>query len=126
VRSKVILAGRLAQDDLPALYRRAELLAMPSLDETFGLPVLEAMAFGCPVLTSNISSMAEVAGNAAVLVDPLSVDEMAGALATMLGSGEMRTQLSRRGIRQAARFSRESMMAKFGDVLNSLLTRKAA
>ncbi len=77
VGKQVILPGRLAQNDLPALYRQADVLAMPSLDETFGLPVLEAMAFGCPVLTSNISSMAEVAGDAAVLVDPLSVDDLA-------------------------------------------------
>jgi glycosyltransferase involved in cell wall biosynthesis len=124
VASKVILAGRVAQDDLPALYRRADLLAMPSLDETFGLPVMEAMAFGCPVLTSNISSMAEVAGDAAVLVNPTNVDEMAQALITILSSADLRASLSRRGIAQAALFSRERMMAAFGDALTSLLAGK--
>jgi len=124
IASRVVFAGRVAQDDLPALYRTAELLAMPSLDETFGLPVMEAMAFGCPVLTSNISSMAEVAGDAAVLVDPLSVDDMAQALATILSSQELRASLSRRGRLQAALFSRENMIAKFGGVLNPLLAAK--
>jgi len=124
IASRVVFAGRVAQDDLPALYRTAELLAMPSLDETFGLPVMEAMAFGCPVLTSNISSMAEVAGDAAVLVDPLSVDDMAQALATILSSQELRTSLSRRGRLQAALFSRENMIARFGDLLNPLLAAK--
>ncbi len=124
VASKVLLAGRLAQNDLPALYRQADLLAMPSLDETFGLPVLEAMSFGCPVLTSNIGSMAEVAGDAAVVVNPLSVDELAQGLASVLASEEFRLSLSRRGIRQAALFSREKMMAKFGDVLSALAATK--
>jgi glycosyltransferase involved in cell wall biosynthesis len=126
VSTKVILSGRLAQNDLPALYRQAELLAMPSLDETFGLPVLEAMAFGCPVLTSNISSMAEVAGEAAVLVDPLNVEEMAEALARILSSEDLRASLSRRGRLRAALFSRERMMARFGDVLCSLAGGRAA
>ncbi|HEY3835639.1 MAG TPA: glycosyltransferase family 1 protein [Bryobacteraceae bacterium] len=121
VASRVILAGRLVQADMPALYRRAELLAMPSLDETFGLPVLEAMAFGCPVLTSNISSMSEVARDAAILVDPASVSDIVGALDAMLASQELRTSLSQRGFKQAALFTREKMMQKFGEMLASLL-----
>jgi len=120
VQAQVVLAGRISQDDLPSLYRQAELLAMPSLDETFGLPVLEAMAFGCPVLTSNISSMAEVAGDAAVLVDPLSVDDLAEGLTRLLASSELRAALARRGLAQAASFSRENMMARFSDVLTDL------
>jgi glycosyltransferase involved in cell wall biosynthesis len=126
VASKVILAGRLQQDDLPALYRCAELLAMPSLDETFGLPVLEAMTFGCPVLTSKISSMAEVAGEAAILVDPLKVGDIAAAMAGILASEDLRASLARRGRQQAALFSREKMMAKFGEVLTWLLALKGA
>jgi glycosyltransferase involved in cell wall biosynthesis len=121
ISSKVVLPGRLAQDDLPALYRRAQLLAMPSLDETFGLPVLEAMAFGCPVLTSDISSMAEVAGDAAVLVDPASVSDIAGALSGILAREDLRASLSRRGLQQAALFSREKMMQKFAQLLTSLM-----
>ena len=126
VASKVILAGRLAQADMPALYRRAELLAMPSLDETFGLPVLEAMAFGCPVLTSNISSMAEVAGDASILVNPESVGDITGALSAILARPELRTSLSRRGLEQAALFTREKMMQKFGEMISSLLPPSAA
>jgi glycosyltransferase involved in cell wall biosynthesis len=125
VSSRVVLTGRLAQHDLPALYRRADVLAMPSLDETFGLPVLEAMSFGCPVLTSNISSMAEVAGDAAVLVDPLSVGDLAESLRAILASEELRASLSRRGFERAALFSRENMMAKFGETLGAMSVRAA-
>jgi glycosyltransferase involved in cell wall biosynthesis len=84
------------------------------------------MSFGCPVLTSNISSMAEVAGDAAVLVNPLSVDDMAAALATIFSSSDLRRSLSRRGVMQAALFTREKMMGKFGGVLSSLMARRAA
>jgi glycosyltransferase involved in cell wall biosynthesis len=70
--------------------------------------------------------MAEVAGQAAMLVDPLSVDEMAGALTALLSSEDFRAELSRRGILQAALFSREKMMAKFGEILTSLAPGKAA
>ena len=120
IASKVVLAGRIPQEAVAPLYRGAQLMAMPTLDETFGLPVLEAMAFGCPVLTSNISAVAEVAGDAGLLVDPFSVDAMAAALASVLGSEPLRRDLAARGLARAAQFSRANMMAKFADVIRSL------
>lgn len=78
------LLGKVDDLTLGVLYTNAELFAYPSLDEGFGLPILEAFYFGTPVLTSNVSSMAEIAGNAALLVDPLSVDEISAGLQTLL------------------------------------------
>ena len=105
MRDRVILPGYVKREHLPALYRAAQAFALPSLYEGFGLPVLEAMACGTPVLTSNISATAEVAGDAALLIDPLSVDAIARALRNMVADEDLRADLSRRGIERAARFS---------------------
>ncbi|MEQ8764852.1 MAG: glycosyltransferase family 1 protein [Planctomycetota bacterium] len=80
LKGRVVLTGFVDDDDLPALYRCARLFAFPSLIEGFGLPVVEAMACGCPVITSNRSCLPEVAGDAALLVDPLDVGALAEAI----------------------------------------------
>ncbi len=102
---RIIFPGYVKQEHLPALYAGADAFAFPSLYEGFGLPVIEAMACGTPVLTSNISATAEVAGNAALLVDPMSVDAIAGGLRRLLRDGELRADYARRGIERAAQFS---------------------
>ena len=99
--------GYVPDEDLPALYSGALLLAFPSLYEGFGLPVLEAMACGTPVLTSNVSATAEVADGAALLVDPRSVDALASALGRLLTDDALRADLRRRGLARAAEFSWE-------------------
>ena len=76
LKSDIIFTGYVPFEDLPAIYTMAEVMAFPSLYEGFGLPVIEAMACGTPVVTSNTSSLVEVADNAALLVDPLSVEEL--------------------------------------------------
>jgi len=78
------LLGKVSSDELHVLYEEAQLLAYPSLDEGFGLPILEAFHHGTPVVTSNLSAMPEVAGNAAELVDPLSVESIRHGLKTVL------------------------------------------
>lgn len=78
--SQIVQKGAVSADELVRLYQNAEVFVMPSLYEGFGMPILEAMASGCPVVTSNVSSMPEVAGNAAVLIDPLSVKSIAGGI----------------------------------------------
>lgn len=93
--------GFLAQEDLPALYAGCRLFAYPSLYEGFGLPIAEAMASGVPVLTSNCSSMPEVAGGAAILVDPLDVDGMTVALEQALSDELWRTDARELGLRRA-------------------------
>ena len=99
--------GAVAEERLPALYAGAELFAFPSLYEGFGLPVLEALACGVPVVCSNSSSLPEVAGDAALLVDPLDVPAMAQALGRVLGDLSLRQDLRARSLARAALFSWE-------------------
>jgi glycosyltransferase involved in cell wall biosynthesis len=119
ISDKVLMLGRVASSDLAALYRRAALMVMPSIDETFGLTVLEAMHFGCPVVTSNLSSMAEVGGCAALMVDPLSVKEIADGLRRVLGNSELRRSMRAAGLERAAMFSKDRMIGKTVAVLES-------
>jgi glycosyltransferase involved in cell wall biosynthesis len=100
----VIFPGYVADEELAWWYRAAAVFAYPSLLEGFGLPVLEAMACGAPVVTSNLSSLPEVAGDAALLVDPTSVDALAAALLRLLADAGLATDLRARGQAQAARF----------------------
>jgi glycosyltransferase involved in cell wall biosynthesis len=102
---RVRILGFVDEADLPALYRNAALFAFPSLYEGFGLPVLEAMACGVPVVCANGSSLPEVAGDAALLVDPFDVDGLAEAMARVLKDPGLRRQMVARGAAQAARFT---------------------
>jgi glycosyltransferase involved in cell wall biosynthesis len=104
---RVRVLGFVDEADLPALYRQAALFVFPSLYEGFGLPVLEAMACGVPVVCSHISSLPEVAGDAALMVDPLDVDALAQAMARVLKDPDLRRDLIARGLVQAARFTWE-------------------
>jgi glycosyltransferase involved in cell wall biosynthesis len=102
---RVKLAGRVGDRLLHALYQAADGLAYPSLYEGFGLPVLEAMANGTPVLTSDCSSLPEVAGGAALLVDPLDRSAIAAGLVRLAGDTTLRDRLTEAGRRRAAGFS---------------------
>lgn len=102
---RVIFPGFVPTEELPWWYRAAELFVYPSLFEGFGLPVLEAMACGTPTITSNASSLPEVAGDAALLIDPEDTEGLAGALARVLAEPEVAAKLRAAGLRQAARFS---------------------
>ena len=102
---RVKLAGPVGDATLHALYEQADGLAYPSLYEGFGLPVLEAMAHGTPVLTSDRSSLPEVAGDAALLVDPADRGAIAKALVRLVGDGALRQRLAAAGRRRAAGFS---------------------
>lgn len=103
--SRVILAGHIADEDLAALYSGALAFVFPSLYEGFGLPPLEAMQCGTPVLTSAISSLPEVVGEAGLLVNPRDEEALAQGLLTLYRDADLRAELSRRGIAQAALFS---------------------
>lgn len=112
-----------AQDrDLPALYSEAQCLAYPSLYEGIGFPILEAMACGIPVVTSNISSMPEVAGDAALLVDPYSVEAISTALWRMLNNEALRAELVRRGFGQATYFTWARAAKQLRGVYQQLLS----
>lgn len=105
MRDRVVFAGYVPQADMPALYSGATAFACPSLYEGFGLPVIEAMACGTPTLTSNVSATAEVAGDAALLVDPLSVAAIRDGLRELLTDDALRARLSEAGRARAAEFS---------------------
>lgn len=104
---RVRILGFVDEADLPALYRNAVLFACPSLYEGFGLPVLEAMACGVPVVCSNTSSLPEVAGGAALLVDPEDTKALGEALRRLLENDALRRELIVKGLAQAARFTWE-------------------
>ncbi|MBC8262859.1 MAG: glycosyltransferase family 4 protein, partial [Anaerolineales bacterium] len=113
----VLFPGYIAAEDLPALLSGARLFVFPSLYEGFGLPVLEALACGTPVVCSNASSLPEVAGDAALLVDPLDVEGLAAALERVLRDEELRAELIERGFEQVRKFSWERCARETLDVL---------
>lgn len=104
VRRQIRRIGYVKQEDLPYWYCAADLVVYPSSYEGFGIPVLEAMASGTPVITSNRSSLPEVAGDAALTVDPRDETQLAAAMTALLRSPERRTRMSERGLNQAQRF----------------------
>lgn len=114
------LLGFVEDEDLPALYRGACLLALTSLYEGFGLPVLEAMACGVPVVCSKSSSLPEVAGDAALLVDPLISDELTQAMGRVLEDDNLRDEMVSRGLVQAASFTWERSAQQLLDLIESL------
>jgi glycosyltransferase involved in cell wall biosynthesis len=101
----VIFPGYVKGDDLPLWYNAATVVAYPSLYEGFGLPVLEAQACGTPVLTSNVSSLPEAAGDAALMVDPYDVEALAAGLDRLLTDAALRRELRERGLAHARKFS---------------------
>ncbi len=105
LEKNVHLTGFVSTEDLVALYKHAEFSVYASLYEGFGLPVLESMTCGTPVITSNVSSMPEIAGDAAVLVDPRSEEELQEAMARLAEDEGLRRRLRERGLRRAAEFS---------------------
>lgn len=114
----IILCGYIPNYILPFIYNAATIFLCPSLRESFGLPILEAMASGTPVLTSTTSSMPEVAGNAALLVDPTSIEEMADGINQLIQKPGLRTVLRQKGLQRATLFSWEATAGKLLDVYN--------
>jgi len=104
LQARVQFLGRLDDEQLAVVYRGALCLALPSLYEGFGLPALEAMACGTPVLTSNTTSLPEVVGEAAILVNPLSIREIAVGLQRLISDEELRIDLRMKGLEQAHKF----------------------
>jgi glycosyltransferase involved in cell wall biosynthesis len=102
--ARIEVTGYLTTAALRDLYQRASIFAFPSLDEGFGIPALEAMAHGLPVVASDTSALPEVCGDAALLVDPTSVEEIAGALMKLASDADLREELTLRGLARAAQF----------------------
>jgi glycosyltransferase involved in cell wall biosynthesis len=126
LRSRLVLTGYVSEVDLRELYAAAEMFVFPSFYEGFGLPVLEALASGCPVIASTAASLKEVAGSAAVFVDPHSPpEEWSRAIARVAESAELRHSLSVAGREQARRFSWESCAQLTSEVLRSVAEGRA-
>jgi glycosyltransferase involved in cell wall biosynthesis len=117
----VHVTGYVDDETLVSLYRRAVAFAYPSLDEGFGLPVLEAMACGCPVLTSDVPVLREVAGGAADLIDPLDVASIAAGLEVLVTDDARRASLVERGFARAAQFSWARTAAGVEEVIASVM-----
>ncbi|MBU0479212.1 glycosyltransferase family 4 protein [bacterium] len=120
IKEKVLFPGFIHDNDLPALYHGAEVFVMPSLHEGFGLPVLEAMACKTPVVASNVTSIPEVTGDAAVLVDPNDINQLSKAMEKVLSNETLRNNLIAKGTERAKKFSVEKMACKILDVLNEV------
>jgi glycosyltransferase involved in cell wall biosynthesis len=113
--------GYVPDTDLPALYNLARMLAFPSLYEGFGLPVIEAMACGTPVLTSNGSSLAEIAAGASCLIDPLDVNEIATGLLRLATDDDLHTCLRAAGLARSAQFSWQRAAAETVRVYDAVM-----
>ncbi len=108
IADRVISLGFVDKPDLISLYKNAVCLCYPSLFEGFGIPLVEAMAVGCPVICSNTTSIPEVVGDAALLIDPLDSHGLAQAVHNVITDGQLRAELSRKGRRRARLFSPEN------------------
>ncbi len=119
IEKDVKFLGYLTQEDLRTVFSSATLFAFPSLYEGFGIPILEAMACGTPVITSNVSSMPEVAGDAAKLVDPLDVEDIKEAIKSLLENEDEREALTKKGLKRASEFSWEKCARETLEVYRS-------
>lgn len=120
-RADIDVLGYVEEIELRRLYNRARVFAFPSLDEGFGMPVLDAMANGVPVLTSNRSALPEIAADAALLVDPRSTDELSSALQRLTQNRQLRTELRRRGAARAHEFSWAKAVTQTWSIYQELL-----
>ena len=121
---RVIFTGYLPDEELVLLLQHATVFVFPSLYEGFGIPVLEAMAAGVPVACSNAASLPEVAGEAALLFDPLAVDEIAMTIRRLINEPNLRAELARRGYQNVARFSWKTTAEKTLQVYEILIRSK--
>ena len=107
LEKNVIFTGYVPDEDLPVLYKGAKCFVLASLYEGFGIPVLEAMSFGCPVVISNVSSLPEIGGKAAVYVDPYDVKDIAEKIKLIIENGKLKKEMREKGLEQAKKFSWE-------------------
>jgi glycosyltransferase involved in cell wall biosynthesis len=118
----VVMPGRVPDHQLPGLYSQATLVAMPSLYEGFGFPILEGMAAGAPVVASNTSSLPEIAGDAGILVPPKDVEALAEAIGQVLENTTLRAELRSRGLKRAQQFNWHSTAAETLEVYRGIVS----
>lgn len=120
IEDRVIFIGHISDNELVFLYKNATALVFPSLLEGFGLPVLEAMSCGVPVITSTVSSLPEVAGDAALLVDPYSIEEIAESMRVIIENESLRNELIKKGYEQIKNFSWEKAANEMTSIIRSI------
>jgi glycosyltransferase involved in cell wall biosynthesis len=120
VKDSVKFLDYIPDEDLPALYKDAICYVLPSLYEGFGLPVLEAMKYDCPVITSNVSSLPEAGGDAALYVDPTDVNNIADTIIKLIGNEKLREELIEKGRKQINKFSWEKAAKETLSVLKEV------
>lgn len=123
IEDRVKFLDFVPDEDLPDFYKNAICFVLPSLYEGFGLPVLEAMKYGCPVITSNVSSLPEAGGDAALYVDPLSVDDIAKNLESIIQNSELREKLIKKGYEQVKKFAWEKTAKETLKALEGLMIK---
>lgn len=116
-KEAVHFLGYVPDGDMPALYSAADMFAFPTLYEGFGIPVIEAQRCGAPVLTSNVSALPEVGGDAAIYVDPYDVPDIARGMAELLMDRARREELVHKRYENAKRFSWEASAKKLNDII---------
>ena len=121
IENRVIWLGYVPDDLLPNLYSEATAFIFPSLYEGFGLPLVEAMACGCPTISSNMASLPEIGGKAAHFFDPTEISDMAEAIKKVCEDSEYQQTLAQRGTKQAKNFSWESSTKKHMDLFETVL-----
>lgn len=125
IEKDVIFTGFVPDEDLPLLYEHATCFCLPSLYEGFGFPVLEAMKYGCPVVVSNVSSLPEVAGDAAIFIDPYSIDSIAEGLKKAVSMGNKdRDALIEKGKKQVKKFTWEKAAKQTIEILENVANSK--
>lgn len=120
VSDRVKFLENVSEDDLPGFYKNAECFVLPSLYEGFGLPILEAMQYGCPVLTSNVSSLPEAGGDAAVYFDPQNVSDIKEKIEKVISDEKKRQEMIKKGYEQVKKFSWEKSARQTLEVLEKI------
>jgi len=119
---RIHLTGYVINTDLPAIYNLSTIFLYPSLRESFGIPMLEAMACGTPVITSNTSSMPEIADDAAYIIDPFKTEDITEAIITLLKNSKLRDQLIEKGYKRSAKFTWKAMAQNVHNIYKEVLT----
>ena|ERR1035437_9892117 len=120
LRTDIVMLGYVPNTKMPAIINQCKIFLYPSLRESFGIPILEGMACGVPVITSNTSSMPEIAGDAAAIVDPYKPEEIVGAIKHILEDEKCRNLLCEKGLERASQFSWKHMAEKYLELYNEL------
>jgi glycosyltransferase involved in cell wall biosynthesis len=116
---KVRFLGHLPDEEIPVVYASAELCVFPTLYEGFGLPALDSMAYSCPAVVSDVASLPEVAGDAAVYIDPYNPSNIADGIIKILSDTNLRQELVGKGAAQVKKFSWHGSATKFADILKN-------